>query len=334
VLRVLMLAHNSAAATRAAIKCVVPQLPEGAALLVLDNGSQPALDRGSLGIGGDPRLRLSRSERNLGFAEGMNRLIGEALADAGVSRLLLLNNDAEMLPGSLAAMLEAVHRHGESTLLGARMMQMGSLQRIDSLGIALFRSGLASNRRRESIRLLGPTGGCMLLPRTVLDTLLARHGHWFDPAFFCYAEDTDLVMRSRWLGFPVAIVDEATVLHHGSLSSGGADNEFVLYHGIRNSIWTLAKNAPALWLLAFSPWLLLAHTGIWVRNLRKGRARTLWRLYRDALAGLPAMIKARRRIAGSRVLPARTWWSWVEPRLYDPDYLRMAWSELFRRGRR
>jgi GT2 family glycosyltransferase len=84
--------------------------------------------------------------------------------------------------------------------------------------------------------LLGPTGGCALLRRRLLEDLRAMHGAWFDEQFFCYAEDTDLVIRARWLGYRAAYAADAIVQHEGSLSSGGPDNDFVLYHGIRNSL--------------------------------------------------------------------------------------------------
>ena len=170
----------------------------------------------------------------------------------------------------------------------------------------------------------------MLLTRRLLEDVRDAYGEWFDESFFCYAEDTDLVMRARWLGYLPGYADEAVVLHHGSLSSGGPDNEFVLYHGIRNSIWALAKNAPAFWLLLHLPWLLVAHGGIWLSNLRKGRGRTLLRLYWHALRGMPSILVKRRRVRRFRRVSARRWWSWVEPKLYESNYLRRAWRELFR----
>lgn len=329
-LHVLMLAHGQAATTASAIDEVERQLPGDARLLLLDNGSSDGEAQALRAIAarrGD-RVNLRRSEDNLGFAGGMNLLVAAALADPGCDRVLLLNNDALLCQGALAALLHAADHAGENTMVAARMLTWPDAQGVDNLGIALYRSGLASNRKHETERLLGPTGGCMLLSRKLLLDLHDQHGYWFDPRFFCYAEDTDLVMRARWLGYDCAFATEAAVLHHGSLSSGGPDNEFVLYHGIRNSIWALLKNAPAGWLLLHLPWIAATHVGVWLRNLRKGRARTLWKLYRDAFRGLPAMWRERRRVRRSRRVPTQAWTTWVEPRLYDRTYLRRAWREL------
>jgi GT2 family glycosyltransferase len=329
MLAVLIVHFGSAQATRDALAAVLPQLASADRVFVLDNAGDLPSALAADGCDRDARVLQIGTGGNAGFAGGMNQLLAQALAVPGVGRILLLNNDAVLAAGSLAVMLDALDAGPGADLVAARLMRMHQPDRIDSLGITLYRSGIASNRTSTAQRLLGPTGGCLLAGRRVFEDLRDSHGEIFDEAFFCYAEDTDLAMRARWLGYGCVLADQAVVLHHGSLSSGGPDSEFVLYHGIRNSIWALAKNAPATWLLAFSPWLLVAHGGVVLRNLRKGRWRTVGRLYRDALVGLPAMWRKRGRIRAARRVPGRAWWSWVEPRLYDPAFLRAAWRELF-----
>ncbi|MCK9489569.1 MAG: glycosyltransferase family 2 protein [Xanthomonadales bacterium] len=335
MIAVLIVAHDNAGATAQCLRSLAPELGDDGSVWLLDNGSAAAQGQDLREAARMPELagrcHLRVSAENLGFAGGVNLLLAEVMAGPEIGQVLLLNNDTEPQPGFLQRLRACLAQTPGAGMAAARMMAMDGGQ-VDSLGICLYRSGLASNRKHVDERLLGPTGGCMLLSRKLLEDMHASHGYWFEQRFFCYAEDTDLVMRARWLGHASAYADDAVVLHHGSLSSGGADNEFVLYHGIRNSIWALARNAPALWLLVHLPWLLLAHGGVIVRNLRKGRAGTVWRLYRDAIAGLPAMWQQRRLIRRRRRLPARAWWSWVEPRLYERDYLRRAWRELFGRN--
>ncbi len=320
--------------TARAVACARAALPEGARFLLLDNGGgdDPGVAQ-ALRAACPAEVAIHRGERNLGFAVGMNRLIADALKDPLVTELLLLNNDTEPQAKFYDAMRDRLDSSRRVDLVAARLLSSVAGSEVDSLGITLYRSGLASNRKRVDERLLGPTGGCMLVTRRLMDEVHTAHGEWFDGTFFCYAEDTDLVMRARWLGFETGYADDAVVLHHGSLSSGGPDNEFVLYHGIRNSIWALAKNAPATWLIVHSPWILIAHVAIWLRNLRKGRARTLWRLYGDAFRGLPWMLRKRRVVRRSRRVAAGEWWRWIEPRLYERDYLRAALRDLLGRYR-
>jgi GT2 family glycosyltransferase len=334
VIAILIINHGTAAATQACLDALLPDLPADARVLVLDNGSAGGdadqLERAVARCA--PRVELTVSAVNLGFAGGMNHLLQRALADPAVDQVLMLNSDTLPQPGFIGALRARLDPAARVDMVAANLRNPRS-GTVDSLGIALYRSTLASNRKREDEILLGPTGGCALFTRRLLEDLQAAHGEWFDEAFFCYAEDTDLALRARWLGYAAAYAADAHVDHAGSLSSGGPENDFVLYHGIRNSLWWLVKDAPALWLLRSLPWFILLHGGIVLRHLRRGRARVLWRLYRDALKGVPAMRRKRVRIRAARRVPASEFRRWVEPHFYERDYVRRAWRELWRPGK-
>jgi GT2 family glycosyltransferase len=318
-------------ATARCLDALRDELPERTRIYLLDNGSGDGeagrLRERAAMLGA--RAKFFAGQDNLGFAGGMNLLIAQMLADADIEQVLLLNSDTLPTAGFLAAMLARLDCSSRVDMVAARLLDEKSAN-VDSLGIALYRSTLASNRKRDDEVLLGPTGGCALLTRRLLEDLHANHGEWFDERFFCYAEDTDLVLRARLLGYRAACAGEAIVYHRGSLSSGGPENDFVLYHGIRNSLWWLIKDAPAGWLLRSLPWFVLLHGGICVRHLRRGRMRVLWRLYRDALKGAPAMWRKRRVIRATRRVAAREFHAWVEPHFYERDYIRRAWRELWR----
>lgn len=278
-------------------------------------------------------LDLVELTNNTGFAVACNRAIAALLADPGIERILLLNNDAVLVRGGLAALLDFADAN-DSGMLAARMHPFNAPGSIDSLGIAMYASGLASNRMRLADTLLGPTGGLGLYSRQLLETVCERHGYVFDEHFFCYAEDTDLALRARLLGFDTVFFNRCIALHHGQASSGGGFSDFVLYHGIRNSIWALTKNFPLPWLILLSPLIVALHCGIVLRHSLGGRSRVVWRLYRDAFKGLPAMWRSRRLIQGSRVLSLRGFGGLLTRRFYDQQYLRKAWQELWSGRRR
>jgi len=334
MLAVLIINHCTAKETLCCLSALTPELSPSAVVHVLDNAS-PGTDAAQLAHFAESsgrQVSLTVSDTNLGFAAGMNRLLEQALSDTRVDEVLLLNSDTLPTSGFIEAMRTALDADARIDMVAACMPR--DEREVDSLGITLYRSTLASNRKREEEILLGPTGGCALFTRRLLEDLRACHGEWFDERFFCYAEDTDLVLRARWLGYRPAYAATAIVYHAGSLSSGGPDSDFVLYHGIRNSLWWLAKDAPTAWLLRSLPWFIALHAAICLRHLRKGRARVLWRLYRDALRGLPSMLKKRKRIRAERRVPAREFASWVEPHFYERDYLRRAWRELWQPPRK
>jgi len=330
MIAILLINYRTLAATIRCLSALSSATPKEARVWVLDNGSGSG-ELAQLRADATQRpveIEILASERNLGFAGGMNLLLRAALADRSVDQIIMLNSDTEPQPGFIPAMQACVDSDSRVEMIAAQLRNLDT-HCVDSLGITLYRSTLASNRKQENQILLGPSGGCALFTRRLLEDLLAAHGEWFDESFFCYAEDTDLVLRARWLGYRAAYARDAVVYHAGSLSSGGPGNDFVLYHGIRNSLWWLIKDAPAGWLLRSTPWFLALHLGICLRHLRRGRARVLWRLYRDAIRGIPLMRKKRAVIRHARRVPAREFAKCVEPRFYEPDYMRRAWRELW-----
>jgi N-acetylglucosaminyl-diphospho-decaprenol L-rhamnosyltransferase len=330
VIAIAIINYKTAEATLACVAAVLAHARVPLRIHLLDNGSGDADAQRLRTFASRKQQVISfvESETNLGFAAGMNLLLKKALADPQIEGVLLLNSDTQPAAGFLDAMIAGLDSSQRIDMVAARMLHPQDLA-TESLGIALYKSTLASNRKSEKEVLLGPTGGCALLSRRLLEDLLLNHGEWFDEAFFCYAEDTDLVLRARWLNYKPAFAAEAVVYHVGSLSSGGPESEFVLYHGIRNSLWWLAKDAPTSWLLRSMPWFLALHVAIILRHLRRGRVRVLWRLYRDAARGMPTMLRKRRTIAATRLVPTAEFSRWVEPRFYERAFLTRAWRELW-----
>ncbi|MEP6484123.1 MAG: glycosyltransferase family 2 protein [Rudaea sp.] len=332
MLAIAIVNYRTAEATIACLQGLLHIIPDDCRVHVLDNGSDAA-DVESLQRIADSHPSLITfviSAVNLGFAAGCNRLIAQILDEPRVDTVLFLNSDTRPDGDFISPMRAALQPEKRVDMVAARMVQLAD-DAVDSLGITLFRSTLASNRKSEREVLLGPSGGCALVTRRLLDDLWAAHGEWFDETFFCYAEDTDLIVRARWLGYRTAYAATATIHHAGALSSGGPDNDFVLYHGIRNSLWWLRKNAPLGWFIRSLPWFIAMHVAIVFRHVRRGRARVVWQMYRDAIHGLASLRTKRAVIRRSRRVPVADFASWVDPHFYQADYVRRALRELWRR---
>ncbi len=330
----LVINFNTAELTR---RCTRSLADAGIArILVLDNASE-AQDYARLRA--EPAacegMRIIRSDENLGFAAGSNLLIEAALGESACRWVLLLNSDAVADAQGLARCLRTMQAAGHD-LMGGRMLRLGmppeSEQAVDSLGITLYKPLLASNRKSTDHAYLGPTGGFAVYSRRFLEQVVLLHGYVFDPAYFCYAEDTDLCVRARLLGSSVGYTDEVVAHHEGQASNAGQYNDFILYHGIRNSIWMVAKCIPFWILVAHLPWVLTLHAGIVVRHVLQGRWRTVMRLYRDAIAGLPAVLARRRIVQASRRVTLRAFRAYIDPHFYEARFLKGAVNDLFQRG--
>jgi GT2 family glycosyltransferase len=329
----LVVNFNTAQLTR---RCTHSLLDAGIGkVLVLDNASE-AIDYTRLSSEHESvaGVQLIRSEKNLGFAEGCNLLIDEALRDAACQRVLLLNSDAIAEKAGLAECLRTMDDAGFD-LMGGRMLKPGidpsDPEAIDSLGIAMYKSLLASNRKSPDDAYLGPTGGFAVYSRRFLEDVIRTHGYVFDASYFCYAEDTDLCIRARLLGARVGYTDRIVAYHEGQASRGGQYDEFILYHGIRNSIWTAMKSLPTRILLMYLPWVLVLHAAIIVRHVARREWKTTFRLYRDAFRGLPEMLEKRRVVQSTRRTSVAEFRAFIDRKFYEPRFVKGALKELFAR---
>jgi GT2 family glycosyltransferase len=281
-------------------------------------------------------LRLYRSGTNLGFAAGSNFLIDALLANPECRYVLLLNNDAVAQPGLVRRLVEAVSgEQAHAGLAGGRMNRLSATDQADTLGIALYASLMPANRLSIEDPFLGPTGGCCLMTREVVERLKAVWGYCFDSRYFCYCEDTDLTLRAVLLGYRPVYVDELVALHEGQASTGGVDSAFIAYHGLRNLVWMHAKLVPGPLLVKYGPLLLVAHVLTLVRQALIGHFGVMLRVYRDAFRHLPAFWRERRAFAsGSSRISWRDLDRLIAPRFYRKGYLREVLGRIVSRYRK
>jgi len=303
-------------------------------VLVLDNASQPEdYARLRAGCHGLQRsaLLLFRSEANLGFAAGSNFLVAHLMAEPGCRFIGLLNNDAVAKPALIASLVDALAAApGRIGMAGGRMHKLHAPEQVDTLGISIYASLMPADRHSTDDPYLGPTGGCCMLARELVDSLLAASGYCFDARYFCYCEDTDLVLRANLLGYEPAYVDEVLALHEGQASSGGGFNRFIAYHGIRNSIWMQIKLMPRAALWRYGTLLLLAHLLSIARHALAGHGRLLLDVYRDAWRQRHPFLQERKHWAQGSVQQQRRLMERFAPRFYRAGYWRLAWTQLIR----
>lgn len=275
------------------------------------------------------KLRILRSEINLGFAAGSNLLVDDLLGDPQVEYVLLLNNDAVALPDVVDVLMNAIVTSPNAGMVGGRMNRLSKPEQPDSLGVTLYASLMASNRLSPDEPFLGPSGGCCLMSRSFIEDVKRSTGHLFDPDFFCYWEDTDLVLRANLLGYSPVYVDTLVALHEGQASTGGKFNDFIAYHGLRNAIWTFVRCIPATMMLRYGALFILANLMSIARYLVGGKGRMVWRVYRDAFLGLGRCLRQRRIIMAARRCSTESLRKKIAPRFYQKGYIaKVLWGVL------
>ncbi len=165
-----------------------------------------------------PGLRYHRHPENMHFLRSCNA--GFALCDSPF--LLLLNNDAQLMPGALDRLFAAISDGKDIAAVGPKILYPNG--RLQESGGAVMPDGAAKmvgvgddpaepcyNYARDVDYI---SGACLLLRRDDVGAQL------FDEQFApAYCEDVDLCLRLRAAGRRVLYVPEAVVVHHLSVST-------------------------------------------------------------------------------------------------------------------
>jgi glycosyltransferase involved in cell wall biosynthesis len=163
---------------------------------------------------------LVTNEQNLGFIRSCNR--GAAAARGHF--LAFLNNDTQILPGWLNALVETFDIKCDAGLVGSKLIYPnGSLQ---EAGGIVWRDGSAWNYGRHDdpgrpeynyLRAADYcSGASILLRRQIFEELGGFDEHYL-PAYY---EDTDLAFRLRQKGLQVYYQPLSCVVHFEGITSG------------------------------------------------------------------------------------------------------------------
>lgn len=267
-----------------------------------------------------PDVLLIESKENVGFCVANNRMAAIASGEF----LLLLNNDAELLPGAL------------QTLLGAARSDQGgsvlSLPQFDHATGALIDRGCqvdpfynpVPNLHLEHGKVAMVIGACLWIPKEVWNAL-GGFPEWFGSI----GEDLYLCMAARLAGYPVRVATESGYRHRVGYSFGGgrvsagrlATTTRRRALSERNKTYALIVTAPATFLVVILPlhMALLHLEGLLLALLKldAGIFRTIyapllpeiWRA-RARLFELRRKVQARRTISMRQFLAPVRWLPW------------------------
>jgi GT2 family glycosyltransferase len=200
-------------AVRSALREGVPS----SHIVVVDNGSHDqSLAQAAQAA---PGILILRNGCNAGFARAVNR----GLAAVAAEFHLLLNNDAQLSPGALAAFAEAFDASPKLAIAGGQLRYPGG--RLQSAFAPLpkladevipvnflkwsnperYRRATDSIETREVESVFG---ACLAIRASAI----SQAGP-LDEAFFFYFEDVDWCRRMRLAGWTVAYVPSARAIH-------------------------------------------------------------------------------------------------------------------------
>ncbi len=195
------------------------------------------------------KVKIYKSEKNLGFAGGNNFLIKKSKS----KYVIIMNDDVEVERDWINELVRFSERSNADicqpkvlSLKNKKMFEYAGASGgyIDKYGYPFCRGRVFDKVEKDygqydsPSRIFWACGSCMLIKRSLLDKIGG-----FDEDFFMYGEELDLCWRANLSGFKIYSVPSSKVYHLGSYSIKRArmeqEKEFMIH---RNVLLVFLKN--------------------------------------------------------------------------------------------
>ncbi|QWT18406.1 glycosyltransferase [Bacillus sp. NP157] len=302
--------YNGESLLDTCLRSVLDQVIDGGVeIIVHDDASS---DRSLEVLATYPSVRVIRSDANVGFCESNNRMVAISTGRF----VLLLNNDAALEPGALAALAAAAAQSTHGDILTLPQLDWESSQLVD-LGCQLdpFMNPVPVTQGAGSVAMV--IGACMWMPRTLWDKI-GGFPSWIESI----AEDMYVCCAARYLGHDVRCIDGPAYRHMQGKSFGGnrvgngglATTYRRRALSERNKTCLLAIFTPTPWML---PVLAVHATTMLIEGLAVSLARRTLRplreIYLPAIRGAwrrrAVLREERQRMRSLRVITTRDYYS-------------------------
>jgi GT2 family glycosyltransferase len=313
---VIILNWNGKEFIRGCLESVLSQDYPEMEVIVVDNGSE---DESVIIVRERfPQVTVIETGCNLGFDKGNNIGIRRARGDY----ICVLNNDAEMDRSCISEMKKALEKERTFGACASKIYLKYEKDLLDAAGIVVCPDGLAIGRGRledgslydAESEVFFASGCCALYRREMLEDVRVGD-EYFDEDFFAYADDSDLGWRARLRGWRCIYNPRAKVYHLHSATTGGY-SPMKAYLVERNRIWLSVKCFPLPMLFyglgftikryayqAYGAIFGRGASGAFARERSRGElVSILFKVYRDAIRGLPRVMRKRRAIQKRRVI--------------------------------
>jgi len=246
-----------------------------------------------------PHAVVIRNERNLGLTRSFNIAIDRTSSEY----VVLLNNDTEVDPEWLQALVDVADRNPDAGSVASKLLLYSDRTRIHSAGDTYSVRGMPGNRgvwledfgQYDSEQpVFSACAGAALYRRTALEAVRLPNGDIFDTRLFMYCEDVDLGWRLQLSGYPCIFAPGAVVYHHLSATGGGT---LASYYVSRNIWLVLARSVPKELTNQYRLRIIAYQAGRLFREIANMRQIASRHSVLGTLAGIRMFVTSRSRIA-------------------------------------
>ena len=214
-------------------------------IIVVDNAS--ADDSVNLIKKHFPEINLVLNDKNLGYSEGYNEGIREAMVQ-DFDYLLILNNDTRIHKNSIRELVNTAESEQKVGTVTGKVYHYLDSKRFQYVGgrkknnFGLFSSPRGANEIDNGqydykMEVENTDDVFFLVTKEVIEDVGT-----YSPLFFLYYEETDWCERMKKKGYKLFYTPKAKIWHKGSISTGGGINPRKLYWYTRNGFVFAKRN--------------------------------------------------------------------------------------------
>lgn len=234
-----------------------------------------------------PDVHYVRNTYNAGVAGGRNCGIRYLAEHVSYDYLLILDNDTLVEKDFLQPMVNVLESDGTLGVVSPKIYLMGEDRILDQAGgsIVNFYTGSTAKRghgeydagQYDAVRTQDclPSGACSLSRREAVEACKGLD-ETFNPYGF---EDLDYSLRVKKAGYRVAYVPESVIYHKGSKTGFNTYTESYAAIKGKHLKTFLRRHATLFQFLCFNAFLPVLGMRTLVREMRKGNARAVLRLF-------------------------------------------------------
>ena len=233
VVTVIISTYGQVGFTIACLRSIAAHAPRNPTEVIVVDDAYPDVDALSA-LRDVSGIRLTRNSANLGFLRSCN----QAAKAAKGRYLYMLNNDTEIQPDSIDALVDLLDARPDVGMAGSkllfldgRLQEAGGILWTDASGWNFGRGDDPSRPEYNYVREVDYCSGASILVRRSVFEELGGFDERFVPAYY---EDADLAFRIRSLGMKVLYEPRSAVVHHEGISHGTDLTVGVKAHQVAN----------------------------------------------------------------------------------------------------
>ena len=228
---ILLILFNQAPLTFRCLRSLALESSVPFEVIMIDNNSQDETAEIIKRVSG---VEYCFNNENLGFLKAVNQAAGMASGE----HLLLLNNDAALLPGTLANAVSRLESNDKFGAVGGKIILVDGL--LQEAGSIIWQDGACLGYGREQnpdapefqfLRTVDYCSGAFLLVRRRLFEDLGRFDEDYAPAYY---EESDFCLRLAEAGYQVVYDPCVEILHYEFGSAATTDHALALQQRNRN----------------------------------------------------------------------------------------------------